>query len=243
MIWKHSIIPRVVRFHRGGSKLGLMYANHDSRTIALKNGYTFLKSERNLNSQERGVPLFGIWVNWDIDIFHLGALFDYYQDSGPIVGNWHLGRRSIRAAIFCERKFKDWMHKVQRMAVDLQDTNMSARVTGEMMEWDDFADLCGQFPALKELMLVADNPCDLEAHMLVPLDNASEHQRKCIKAFTDATAVEMGLRTWNRYHKNAVVLFMENTANICSSSFRKNANRGPSLRWSSFFLRGQLGHI
>jgi hypothetical protein len=201
MIWKHSIIPRVVRFHRGGSKLGLMYANHDSRTIALKNGYTFLKSERNLNSQERGVPLFGIWVNWDIDIFHLGALFDYYQDSGPIVGNWHLGRRSIRAAIFCERKFKDWMHKVQRMAVDLQDTNMSARVTGEMMEWDDFADLCGQFPALKELMLVADNP------------------------------------------KNAVVLFMENTANICSSSFRKNANRGPSLRWSSFFLRGQLGHI
>ena len=210
MIWKHSIIPRVVRFHRGGSKLGLMYANHDSRTIALKNGYKFLKSERNLNSRERGVPLFGIWVNWDIDIFHLSALPGYYKDSGPIVGNWHLGQRLIYAALVCGLSFKDWTRKVQRMSIDLEDTDMSACVIEDIMERLDFAEICRPFPALKELMLVADNPCDLEAHMLVPLDNASEHHRNCIKAFTNATAVEMGLPLWYRNHKNAVVLFMDN---------------------------------
>jgi hypothetical protein len=124
------------------------------------------------------------------------------------------------------------------MAIDLEDTNMSACMIGDTMEWDDFAKKCGPFPALKELMVVADNPCDLEAHMLVPLDNASEHQRKCIKVFTDATTVEMGFPIWNRYnryHKNAVVLFMENTANICSSSFRKYAYHEPSLNWFPFF--------
>jgi hypothetical protein len=234
MIWEHSIVPRVVRFHRGGSKLGLMYANHDSRTIALKNGYKFLKSERNLNSRERGVPLFGIWVNWDIDIFHLSALFDYYEDSGPIVGTWQPVRRSIRAAMFCKHRFKDWMRKVRRVAVDLEDTNMLACGMGDMMEWNDFADVCGPFSALKELMIVADNPCDLEAHMLVPLDDASEHQRKCIKAYTDATVVNMGPPIWFRYHVNAIVLFMESTANICSGSLRKHGSHGPSSRLSYY---------
>lgn len=116
-IWKQMMLmsPRVGEYKPGGFKVpGFVNACRESRK-ALRKHYE-LRISMLIRNGYQSVPSYGIFINWEIDVVNFGSQLDYYEAPNR-------GRRLFYTAIDVWHEHEPWCHKIQRLAINLENTN------------------------------------------------------------------------------------------------------------------------